>query len=61
MGSLVKKLAPEKYDPIQWHTQSRNITTNHKVKINFTLPTLFTTNVVMWKCHVDDPLGVGTI
>ena len=38
---------------IQWHTQDGNITTNQKVKVDFTLPALIATNVVTWKCHVD--------
>ena len=28
--------------------------TNLKVRENFTLPALSVTNVVTWKCHVDD-------
>ena len=39
---------------MQWHTQPRNITTTYKVKVDFTLPTLNTTNLLMCKCHVDD-------
>ena len=39
---------------IQWHTQAGNITTNHKVKVDLTLPALSTINVVTWECHVDD-------
>ena len=39
---------------MQWHTQSGNITTNLKVEVKFTLPELSATNVVTWKCHVDD-------
>ena len=54
MGRLVKKLAPEEDAPMQWNTQSRNITTYLKVKVDFTLPALSTTNVVTWNCHVDD-------
>ena len=30
------------------------ITTNLKVKIDFTLPALSTTEIVMWKFHVDE-------
>ena len=37
---------------IQWHTQSGNITTNMKVKIDFTLPELSMTNVT-WNFNVD--------
>ena len=32
-----------------------NITTNLKVKIDFTLPALSMMNVLTWKCHVGDP------
>ena len=39
---------------MQWTTQAVNITTNLKVKIDFTLPVLSTTNVVTWNFHVDD-------
>ena len=39
---------------MQWHTQARNITTNHKVEVYFTLPAISTKNVVTWKCHVDE-------
>ena len=51
---LVKNINLQKYDVMQCHTQSGNITTNIKVKLDFTLPTLSATNVVTWKCHVDD-------
>ena len=39
---------------MQWHTQARNITTNIKVTVDSTLPTLSMKNVMTWKCHVDD-------
>ena len=39
---------------MQWHTQAKNITTNHKVKVDFTLLVLIATIVVTWKCHVDE-------
>ena len=54
MGRLVEKLHPEIFSMNHWHTQAGNITTNHKVKVDFTLPTLSATNDVMWKCHVDE-------
>ena len=53
MGRLVNKLSLEKCVPMQWHMQDRNITTNIKIKIDFTLPKLRATNVVTWECHVD--------
>ena len=46
IGRLVETLYPEKYAMIQWHTQAGNITTNIKIKVDFTLPALSTTNVV---------------
>ena len=54
MGRLVEKLHPEKDDMMQWHTQARNVTTNIKVKVYFTLPTLSEINVVTWIFHVYD-------
>ena len=39
---------------MQWNTQAGNITTNLKVKVDFTLPALSATNVVTWNCHVGD-------
>ena len=54
MGRLFEKLHPKKEAMMQWHTQSGNITTNIKVKVKFSLTSLMATNVVTWKCHVDD-------
>ena len=34
--------------------QAGNITTNHNVKVDFTLLALSAPNVVMWKCNVDE-------
>ena len=59
MGRLIEKLHPKKDAPIKWNTQARNITTNIKVNIDFTLPTLSTKNVVTWKCHADDSAKGG--
>ena len=39
---------------MQWYTQADKMTTNSKVKIDFTLPELSTTEIVMWYCHVND-------
>ena len=36
------------------YMQARNINTNLKAKVDFTLTTLRVMNVVTWKCHVDD-------
>ena len=54
MGRLVKRLGLEKDAPMQWITQAVDITTNIKVKVDFTLPALSATNAVTWNCHVDD-------
>ena len=51
--SLVEKLHPDKNSVMWWHTQAVNITTNLKVKVNFTLPALTATNFITWKFHVD--------
>ena len=52
MGNPVENLYPKKLASMQWNTQAGNITTNLKVKINFTSSILSDTNVVMWNCHV---------
>ena len=39
---------------MQCHTQSGNIITNIKVRIDFTLPELSAT-IVTWYYHVDEP------
>ena len=54
MGRLVERIFPEKNAPMQWPTQAKNITTNLKVKVYFTLPELSAKNVMTWICHVDD-------
>ena len=54
MGRLIEKLHHEKDDVVQWNTQAGNITTNLKVKIDFTSPAVSATNFVAWNYHVDD-------
>ena len=44
---LAQKLCPEKDDVMQWQAQARNITSNVKVNVDFTLPALSTTNAAM--------------
>ena len=39
---------------MQWPTQAGIITTNLKVKIDFTLPGISATKIVTWYFHVDD-------
>ena len=39
---------------MQGHMQAENISTNHKVKVDFTLPTLSATNIVTCKCHLGE-------
>ena len=47
---------------MKWHTQAVNITTDHKVKVDFNLPTLIATNVGIWKFHmVDSTKGIYNI
>ena len=43
---------------MQYNTQAGNITTNLKVKVDFTLSALSATDVVMCNCHVDDSTKV---
>ena len=54
MIRLAEKLRLERYAVMQWQTQDGNITTNFKVKVDFTLTTLIPNNVVIWKYHLDD-------
>ena len=54
MGRLVNKLGLKEDTPMQWNTQAGNITTNPKVKVDFTIPALSATNVVTWRFHVDE-------
>ena len=39
---------------MQWDMEVGDNTTSLKVRVDFTLPTLIATNVMTWKCHVDD-------
>ena len=39
---------------MQWHTQADSITTNLKVKIDFTLPELIVIKIMTWGFNVDD-------
>ena len=39
---------------MQCHAQAGNITTNLKVEVDFTLPELSTTNILMLKYNVDE-------
>ena len=54
IGKLVGKRLLGKDAMMEWNTQAESITTNLKVKVYFTLPTLSATNVVTWKFHLDD-------
>ena len=51
---MVKKLLPETDAVMQWQTQAGKITTNLKVNVYFTVPARIATDVVTWKCHMDD-------
>ena len=59
MRRIFGKLYPEKDAVMQWHTQAGSITTNHKVKEDFTLTAFSATNVVTCKCHVYDSAKGG--
>ena len=50
---------PEKDAVMQLHTQAGSITTNLKVKVDFTLPALRAKTFVTWKCHVDESTKGG--
>ena len=39
---------------IQWQTKAGNVTTNLKLEVDFNLPEVSATNVVIWKFHVDE-------
>ena len=39
---------------MQWNMQAGKITTNQKVKIDFTLPELSAKQIVTRNCHVDN-------
>ena len=54
LGRLVGKIHPDKDAVMQWHKQYGNVTTNHEVKVDYTLPAISATNVVTWLCNVDD-------
>ena len=54
MGNLVEKLCLKKYAVMQYHTQAGNITTDLEVKVDFTLLPNSATDVMTWKCHVDE-------
>ena len=38
---------------MQWHMQAGNITTKLNVEVYFTLPALSSSNVMIWKFHVN--------
>ena len=58
MGRLIQNRIPKIDNVIQWHMQAGNITTNLRVKRNFTLPELSATKIVTCSCHVDDSAKV---
>ena len=37
-----------------WETQAGKFTTSKKVNVDFCIPKFSATNIVTWKCHVDD-------
>ena len=53
MKNLIK-IGAKKYAVTQWHTQAGKITTNSRVKIDFSLTGLGATKIVTCNCHVYD-------
>ena len=54
MIKLIRILKTKEDYVMEWHNQAGDITTNLKVKIDFTWPEFSATNILMWECHVDD-------
>ena len=54
MLGIVFKLRLKTDGVMQWKTQAGNINTNIKVKVYSTLHPLSATNIMTWKCHMDD-------
>ena len=52
MSQLIKINPKEDY-VMQWHTQASIITTNLKVKIDFTLPEIIVIKILTWGFNVD--------
>ena len=59
----MSKINSKEDDVMQWNTQSGNITTNLKVKMDVTLTELSATKSLKQNCHVDDSANdrYGTI
>ena len=51
---MILKTTPKNESVMQWHTQAGKITTNLKVKIDFTLTELSATKIVTWDFHMDE-------
>ena len=54
MMRIITKLNPRKKALLQCHAQAGNITTNINVRIDFNLPELSVTNILMWNFDVHD-------
>ena len=50
----IEKLNTKKDAVMQWHTQAGNITTDNKVKIDFTSLEISMKKIMTLNCHVDD-------
>ena len=53
MGQRIK-MNPKEDDVMQWHTQEGSITTNLKVKIDFTLPESIVIEIMTWGFNAGD-------
>ena len=59
---IMRIFIPEKNMPVtQCQTQAGNLTTNKKVKIDFTLPEFSAEKKLMWNFHVEDSAKVFMI
>ena len=54
MGKLILKLKPKETAKTMWKNQAGKFTTSKKVNVDFCLSEFSTTEIVTWKCHVDE-------
>ena len=54
MGKLMSKLKSKETAETNWETQAGNFRASKNVSIDFCLPEFSATNIVAWKCHVDE-------
>ena len=54
VGKLTSKINPKEKAKTNWETQGGNFKTSKKVAIDFCLLEFSETNIVTWRCHVDE-------